>query len=148
MTKRWRSESFSPLVSSQFSKAPRARQEASVSSKPLPYWGRVSVTNNHHHSTQPLLLSAVSSEQQDKVLRTQTEAGEQPGTLEEWASLGAGGSCLSFFCSFWVSGGLPLPGPCSPIHGSKSVGSFASLCSGHGRDDDDGDDSVCMRECV
>jgi hypothetical protein len=53
MAKGQRSESFSPLVSSQFSKAPRARQEASVSSKPLPYWDRVSVTNNYYHPTPP-----------------------------------------------------------------------------------------------
>lgn len=58
-----RAESFSLLVSSQFSKARRARQEAWVSSKLLPSWGRVSVTNNHHHPSPPLLPSAVSSEQ-------------------------------------------------------------------------------------
>lgn len=74
MAKRSRSESFSALVSSQFSKARRARQEASVSSKLLPSWGRVSVTNNRHHPAPPLLSSAVSSEQQDKVFQTRTAA--------------------------------------------------------------------------
>lgn len=43
--------------------------------------------------------------------------------------------------------GPPSPSSCCLIQGPKSAASFASLCSGHSRNDDDGDDSVYVCEC-